>query len=183
MILPIYVFGHPILREECVEIDPSYPDLKQLIDNMFETMYNAEGIGLAAPQVGLNIRLFVIDLEPLSESEPKYKNSKKVFINAQIIERKGEIVKYEEGCLSIPGIHEPVERESEIVIKYMDENFNAHEEEYTDFLARCIQHEYDHIDGILFVDKMSPIRKQMVKKKLLEISKGKKETFYKTRHL
>ena len=183
MTLPIYLFGHPVLRKESVEIDATYSNLKQLIDDMFETMYEAEGIGLAAPQVGLSIRLFVIDLEPLAESDPRYKDFKKVFLNPQIIERKGEIVKYEEGCLSVPGIHESVDRESEIVIRYMDENFIAHEEVYKDFFARCIQHEYDHIDATLFVDKISPIRKQMIKKKLVDISKGKKATFYNTRVL
>lgn len=183
MILPIYVFGHPVLREKNLEIDSTYPKIKELIANMFETMYEAEGIGLAAPQVGYNIRLFVIDLEPLADSEPKYKGFKKVFINPQIIESRGEKVKYEEGCLSVPGVNESVERESEIVIRYMDENFETHEEVYGDFFARCIQHEYDHIEGIIFVDRITPIRKQMTKKKLSEITKGKKQTFYKTRHV
>lgn len=183
MILPIYVFGHPVLREKNKDIDSSYPNIQELIQNMFETMYEAEGIGLAAPQVGYNIRLFVIDLEPLAESEPKYKGFKKVFINPQIVESRGKNVKYEEGCLSIPGINESVERESEIVIKYIDENFEMHEEVYGDFFARCIQHEYDHVEGVMFVDRITPIRKQMVKKKLQEIAKGKKQTFYKTRHV
>lgn len=183
MVLPIYVYGQPILREKCENIDETYPNFTTLIDNMFETMYEAEGIGLAAPQVGLNIRLFIVDLEPLSEDEPKYKGFKKVFVNPQIIEQKGDNVKYEEGCLSIPGINEQVERPSTIIIKYQDENFVEHEEEFSDFFARCIQHEYDHIEGVLFVDKISPIRKQMIKKKLLDISKGKRRTFYKTRSL
>ncbi len=181
MILPIYIYGHPVLREETKEIAPEYPDLKQLIENMFETMYNAEGIGLAAPQIGLPVRLFVIDLEPLAEDEPKYAGFRKVFINAKIVEEFGNEVKMNEGCLSIPGISESVERNSSIRIQYMDENFVPHEEEYTDFFARCIQHEYDHIEGILFVDKITPIRKQLIKSKLSNLIKGRTNCHYKVR--
>lgn len=181
MILPIYLYGQPVLRTKCTDIDNTYPKLKELIDNMFETMYEAEGIGLAAPQIGLNIRLFIVDLEPLAEDNQQYKGFKKVFINPQIIERKGELVKCEEGCLSIPGINESVEREETILIRYQNENFETKEEEYSDFFARCIQHEYDHIEGILFVDKLSPIRTQMIKSKLMNIVKGKKQVFYKTK--
>lgn len=181
MILPIYLYGQPILREVCKDVDSSYPKLQELIDNMFETMYEAEGIGLAAPQVGVNARIFVVDLEPLAEDDAKYSGFKKVFINAQIEEYSGEVVKLSEGCLSIPGIHETVEREDTIRIKYLDENLVEHDEVYTDFFARCIQHEYDHIEGILFIDKLSPIRKQLLKKKLTDMVKGKTRTFYKTR--
>lgn len=181
MILPIYLYGQPVLREVCKNVDASYPKLQELITNMFETMYEAEGIGLAAPQVGVNARVFVVDLAPLAEDEPKYAGFKKVFINAEIVEYTGEIVKLSEGCLSIPGIHESVEREDTIRIKYMDENFVEHDEVYTDFFARCIQHEYDHIEGILFIDKLSPIRKQLLKNKLTNMVKGKTRTFYKTR--
>lgn len=181
MILPIYLYGQPVLREVCKDIDSDYPKLQELIDNMFETMYEAEGVGLAAPQVGLDARIFIVDLAPLAEDEPKYAGFKKVFINAQIVEYSGDQVKYSEGCLSIPGIHESVEREETIRIKYLDEKFVEHDEVYSDFFARCIQHEYDHIEGKLFIDKLSPIRKQLLKKKLTDMVKGKTRTFYKTR--
>ena len=181
MILPIYLYGQPVLRKLCDDITPDYPNLKELIDNMFETMYNAEGVGLAAPQIGLDKRIFVVDLEPLAEDNPQYAGFKKVFINAQIIESTGKEVKYEEGCLSIPGIHEPISREETIRIQYFDENFVKHDEVYTDFFARCIQHEYDHIEGKLFIDKLSPIRRQLIKKKLDNMVKGKTGTFYKTK--
>lgn len=148
---------------------------------MFETMYNADGIGLAAPQIGLNIRLFIVDLEPLGEDDPKYKGFRKVFINPQITEYKGELVKMDEGCLSIPGINEAVEREESIRIQYLDENFIAHDEEYSDFFARCIQHEYDHIEGVLFVDKISGIRKQLIKSKLTNLAKGKTNCRYRVK--
>lgn len=183
MILPVYLYGQPVLREETVEIDKDYPNLSGLIDNMFETMYNADGVGLAAPQIGLNIRLFVIDLEPLAEDDPKYKGFKKVFINPQIIEYKGDMVKMTEGCLSIPGINESVEREESIRIQYFDENFVEHDEEYSDFYARCIQHEYDHIEGVLFVDKISAIRKQLIKSKLTNLVKGRVNCHYRTKAL
>lgn len=173
MILPIYLYGHPILRKIAKDIPADYPNLKELIDNMLETMYNADGVGLAAPQIGLDIRLFIIDLEPLAEDDPRYAGFKKVFINPKIIEYTGEIVKMEEGCLSIPGINEAVEREEKIRIQYVDENFVSHDEEYGDFFARCIQHEYDHIEGKLFVDKLSGIRKQLIKSKLTNLMKGR----------
>lgn len=181
MILPVYVYGQPVLRKVAHDITPDYPNLKGLIDNMFETMYNADGVGLAAPQVGLDIRLFVIDLGPMGEDDPKYKGFKKVFINAHILERKGEIKTVQEGCLSLPGLHESVAREETVVIRYMDENFVEHEEEYSDFFARCIQHEYDHIDGVLFIDKISPIRKQLVKSKLSNMLKGKTDCHYRVK--
>ena len=181
MILPIYLYGQPILREETHDITPDYPNLKALIDNMFETMYTADGVGLAAPQIGLNIRLFVIDLEPLAEDNPEYANFKKVFINPQIVEYKDKLVKMEEGCLSIPGINESVERESTIRIQYMDEKFVLHDEEYSTFFARCIQHEYDHIEGVLFTDKISAIRKQMIKSKLTNMIKGKTNCHYRVK--
>ncbi|WP_029904805.1 peptide deformylase [Prevotella sp. 10(H)] len=181
MILPIYLYGHPILRKKAKEITADYPNLKELIDNMFETMYNADGIGLAAPQVGLDIRLFVIDLEPLAEDNPMYSGFKKVFINPVIVEETGEIVKLEEGCLSIPGINENVDREEKIRIQYFDENFVAHDETYEAFFARCIQHEYDHIEGILFIDKISGIRKQLIKSKLNNLIKGRVNCRYKVK--
>lgn len=183
MILPIYIYGHPVLRKVAQDIDPeTYPNLKELIDNMFETMYNADGIGLAGPQVGLEDRIFVVDLSPLADDEhPEFKDFKKAFINAHIIERRGEVDSVEEGCLSIPGIHEKVSREEEILIRYLDENLQPHEETFSGFKARVIQHEYDHIDGILFIDKISPLRKRMVKGKLTNMEKGKVACGYKIR--
>lgn len=181
MILPIYLYGQPVLRKIAHNIDKDYPNLNELIQNMFETMYNADGIGLAAPQIGLDIRLFVIDLEPLAEDDEKYHGFKKTFINAEIIERTGEIVSTQEGCLSIPGINENVPREETVKIKYFDENFVEHEEVYSDFFARCIQHEYDHIDGKLFIDKISGIRKQLIKSKLNNLTKGRVNCSYRTK--
>lgn len=183
MILPIYIYGHPVLRKEAKDIDTSsYLNLKELIDNMFETMYNAEGVGLAAPQVGLEDRIFVIDLSPLADEEhPEYKDLKKVFINARIIARSGDTELMEEGCLSIPGINENVPRQDKIEIEYLDENLESHSETYTGFTARVIQHEYDHIEGILFVDHISAIRKRLVKSKLTNMSKGKVSCHYKVR--
>ncbi|WP_298646620.1 peptide deformylase [uncultured Proteiniphilum sp.] len=183
MILPIYIYGHPVLRKVAQDIDPeNYSHLKELIDNMFETMYGADGVGLAGPQVGLEDRIFVVDLSPLaSEEHPEFKDFKKVFINAHITERNGEMESAEEGCLSIPGIHEKVPREDEIRIQYLDENLQAQDEVYSGYMARVIQHEYDHIEGILFIDKISPLRKRMVKGKLSNMEKGKVACEYKIR--
>lgn len=181
MILPIYLYGQPVLRKVGRDIEKDYPNLKTLIENMFETMYNADGIGLAAPQIGLDIRLFVIDLEPLAEDNPKYSGFKKVFINPRIVEETGELVKMEEGCLSIPGINEIVERKERIRIQYFDENFVPQEEVYDDFFARCIQHEYDHIEGKLFIDHISGIRKQLIKGKLNMMIKGRTNCRYRVK--
>ncbi len=183
MILPIYIYGHPVLRKVAQDIDAAnYPNLKELIDNMFETMYRADGVGLAGPQVGLEERIFVVDLSPMaSEEYPEFRDFKKVFINAHITERSGEQELVEEGCLSIPGIHEKVPREGEVRISYLDENLQSHQERYTGFMARVIQHEYDHLDGILFTDHISPLRKRMVKSKLIHMEKGKVSCDYKIR--
>ncbi len=182
MILPIYIYGHPVLRKETQDIDASYPNLKELIDNMYETMYNADGVGLAAPQVGLVDRIFVIDLSPLADEEsPQYEGLKKTFINARIISRTGDMVSTEEGCLSIPGINESVPRHDEIEIEYLDENLEPHTETFTGFTARVIQHEYDHIDGILFIDHISAIRKRLIKSKLTNMTKGKVSCHYRVR--
>ncbi len=178
MILPVTVYGNPVLRKVGKDIDPDYEGLQQLIENMWETLYHAEGIGLAAPQVGKPIRLFMIDLDPLSEEYPEYKGLKKVFINAHILEREGEEVTDEEGCLSLPGIRENVPRKDRIRIQYMDENFKEYDEVYEGWAARVIQHEYDHIDGKLFIDYISPIRRRMIKSRLIAISKGKVNTSY-----
>lgn len=182
MILPIYIYGHPVLRKETQDIDASYPNLKELVDNMYETMYNADGVGLAAPQVGLVDRIFVIDLSPLADEEsPQYEGLKKTFINARITSRTGDMVSTEEGCLSIPGINESVPRHDEIEIEYLDENLEPHTETFTGFTARVIQHEYDHIDGILFIDHISAIRKRLIKSKLTNMTKGKVSCHYKVR--
>lgn len=184
MILPIRAFGDPVLRQKTVDIDPNYKNLKPLIENMFETMADAYGVGLAAPQIGLAIRLFIVDLTPFADDEEyediseELKSFKKVFINPKIIENKGEEWKFNEGCLSIPGVREDVSRPETIVIEYLDENFKKHKEEISDIRARVIQHEYDHIEGILFTDYLSPFKKKLVQNKLKNISKGKVKADY-----
>jgi len=180
MIYPIVVYGHPVLKKVAVDIDRDYPGLQQFVMDMFETMYNAEGLGLAAPQVGKSIRLFVIDGEPIAEDEPEMASFRKVFINAHIIERSGDLVPMNEGCLSIPNIREEVKRESHVRIKYVDENWNEFDEVYDGYKARVIQHEYDHLDGKLFVERINPLKKQLIKGKLSDISRGKFDASYKT---
>ena len=179
MQLPIYLYGQQVLRKETEDITPEYPGLSDLIANMYETMTKADGVGLAAPQVGLSIRLFVIDLSPLGEDDPKYKDYKKTFINPQIVEFSQETCAIEEGCLSLPDIHESVTRSVNIRIRYQDEQFVQHEEAFADYEARVIQHEYDHLEGKVFTDRISPIRKQLIKSKLTSIFKGKIRPFYK----
>jgi peptide deformylase len=191
MILPIVVYGDPVLRKAGADIDKSYEGLDQLIKDMFETMYKAKGVGLAAPQIGKAIRLFVVDTEPFSESDdddddeftPEQKKElqafKKVFINARILEEKGEEWKFNEGCLSIPKIREDVSRKPDIEIEYDDENFVKHRETYTGVIARVIQHEYDHIEGKLFTDKISPFKRKMISGKLNDIANGKISADYK----
>lgn len=181
MIKPVYVYGSPVLRKVAKEIESDYPNLRGLIDDMFETMYNSDGIGLAAPQVGLPIRLFVVDASPLSEDHPEVQDFKKAFINPTIVERSPEITLYNEGCLSIPNIREDVERPESIVIRYVDKDFNEHEERFDGIAARIIQHEYDHLEGILFTDKVSSLRRQLLKSKLSAISKGKFNASYKVK--
>ncbi|MFC0876221.1 peptide deformylase [Saccharicrinis sp. FJH2] len=181
MILPVVVYGHPVLRKVGEDITPDYPHLNELIENMFQTMHNADGIGLAAPQVGLSIRLFVIDLSIMGNENPEFATFKKAFINAQIVEKTGDDEFEEEGCLSIPNIRERVLRKNRVRIKYLDENFEAHDEVYEGWIARVIQHEYDHIDGRLFVDLISPLRRRLIKNKLIAISKGKISAGYKTK--
>jgi peptide deformylase len=180
MIYPIVVYGHAVLRKVAEEIDKDYPGLDQLIPDLFETMYYSEGLGLAAPQIGKSIRIFVIDGTPVAEDEPSLADFKKVFINAHIIEKTGELVPMNEGCLSIPNLREEVNRESKIRITYYDENWEFHDEIYDGFKARVIQHEYDHLDGIMFTDKVSPLRRRLLKSKLTAISKGRFEAEYKT---
>lgn len=183
MILPIFLYGQPVLRKVTQDITPDYPGLKDLIANMFETMYHADGIGLAAPQVGLDIRLLVIDLSPLSDVDPTFAGFKKVMINASILEADGEEKLVEEGCLSLPGIHENVPRKNRIRIKYKDEDFVEHEEEFEGFFARVIQHEFDHLEGKMFVDYLSGIRKQLIKSKLNNIMIGKVRCSYRVKAL
>lgn len=178
MKLPIVAYGDPVLRKKAEEIDEDYPNLKQIIDDMFDTMYGARGVGLAAPQIGLPIRLFVIDASPFaeddedSEGDPSLKDFKKVLINPIIIEESGDKWAFNEGCLSIPDITEDVMRHPNIVINYLDENFEEHEVQLSGLAARIVQHEYDHIEGKLFVDKLGPLKKTMLKSKLDAISKG-----------
>jgi peptide deformylase len=180
MIYPIVVYGHPVLRKVAEEIDKDYKGLNQLIDDLFETMYYSEGLGLAAPQIGKSIRIFVIDGKPAAEDEPALAEFKKVFINAHITERSGDLVPMNEGCLSIPNLREEVVRESHIRINYYDENWEFHDEVHEGYKARIIQHEYDHLDGVLFTDKINPLRRRLIKGKLTAISKGRFEADYKT---
>lgn len=179
MILPIYTYGQPVLRKETENITKEYPNLAALVDNMFQTMYNSDGVGLAAPQVGLNIRLFVIDASPMVDVFPEIDTAKHVFINPEITEFGEETVSYEEGCLSVPGIHEKVVRPKEITINYFDENFVEHTDRLDGFFARIVQHEYDHLEGHVFTDHVSPLRRQMISGKLQNIAKGKVRCSYK----
>lgn len=180
MKLPIYLYGHPILRELCHDITADYEGLDKLIADMWETMYVTDGIGLAAPQIGKDIRLFVIDAEPMGEDFPECRGFKRCFINAHIVEYSEDTLTETEGCLSIPSIHEKVERPATITIEYVNEKFEPQRETFTGFAARVIQHEYDHIEGVLFIDKISAIRKTMVKGKLMNIAKGKVNAGYRT---
>lgn len=188
MILPILAYGDPILKKESEEIDETYTDLETLIEDMFETMYRAKGVGLAAPQIGKNIRLFIVDGSPFAEKEegedddPRalgIENFKKVFINPIIEEEEGEEWSFQEGCLSIPKIREKVSRKSDIVISYYNENWELKEERYSGYAARIIQHEYDHIEGVLFTDYLSPLKRKLLKKKLNNITNGLIEIDYK----
>ena len=179
MKLPIIAYGDPVLKKLATDITSEYPNLKQLIEDMFETMYHAQGVGLAAPQVGLAIRLFVIDASPFEEDDAQLKNFKKVFINAKITEENGDKWAFNEGCLSIPDIREDVSRHQSIKITYQDENWVWHEESYDGLAARVIQHEYDHIEGKLLTDRLSPLRKTMLKNKLESISRGMVKVDYK----
>ena len=188
MILPIVAYGDPVLRKVGTAITPEYPELSTLITNMKETMYNAHGVGLAAPQIGKAIRLFVIDASPFGEDEELSEadrtalaDFKHVFINPQIVEEKGDEWAFNEGCLSIPDVREDVFRQEEITIEYQDENFEKHTKTLNGLAARVFQHEYDHIEGILFTDKLSTLKKRLIKKKLENISKGKINAEYRMR--
>ena len=176
---PVTVYGDPLLRKKAKEIDEDYPNLKEVIENMWETMYYSDGVGLAAPQVGLPIRMFLVDASSGADEEPELIDFKKVFINPEIIETKGEEWVMNEGCLSLPEIREDVTRPDEVTIRWFDEKFEEHEETFKGFAGRVIQHEYDHLEGILFIDYLSPLRKRLLKSKLLNISKGKVQPHYK----
>ncbi len=179
MIYPITVYGDPLLRKVAQPVENNFEGLKELIDNMFETMYHSEGVGLAAPQVGKSMRIFVVDASSAAdEDEPELEGFKKAFINPEILERTGDNWVMNEGCLSLPEIREDISRPEHVKIKYLDENLNEHIEKYSGFAARVIQHEYDHLDGVLLIDYLSPLRRRILKSKLTAISKGKVETAY-----
>jgi len=180
MKFPIIAYGDPVLRRKATAIEPDeYPHIKELVANMFETMYGAHGVGLAAPQVGLSMRLFVIDASTFGDDDPSLKDFKKAFINASILDETGDEWAFNEGCLSIPEIREDVYRKPVVTLSYYDEDWKHHEETFKGMAARVIQHEYDHIEGKLFTDKLSPLRKRMIEKKLNDISKGIVDVDYK----
>ena len=177
MILPIYAYGQPVLRKKASDIDAQYPDLNALIDNMFETMYDSNGIGLAAPRIGLSIRLFLVDGSEIEDINPK--GFKEVFINPVIEEEFGTEWEFEEGCLSIPDVRAHVKRKGELTIRYFDRNWNEHTKTFNGMAARIIQHEYDHIEGVLFTDRISPLKRNMLKRRMEGISKGRVNVDYK----
>lgn len=181
MQLPIYLYGQQVLRKATETVTPDYPNLSQLIADMFETMSKADGVGLAAPQVGLSLRLFVVDLSPMADEDERYADYKKVFINPEILSFSEETCTMEEGCLSVPDIHENVVRSTSVLVRYQDEQFRTFEERFHDYEARVIQHEYDHLEGKIFTDRISPIRRQLIKTKLTNIVKGKTLPRYKFR--
>lgn len=182
MKLPIYLYGHPVLREKSKDITPDYKDLPKLLDDMFETMYSSDGVGLAAPQIGRNDRIIVLDASPLAESFPELDGKKMVLINAQLEQLDGDSVTRGEGCLSLPGLSENVTRVEHIRLKWIDENFEPHDEVFEGFLARIILHEYDHLEGHVYIDHISPIRKQLIKSKLNNIVTGKTRCDYPVRY-
>jgi len=179
MILPITAYGHPTLKKVASDIDRNFIGLEELISNMFETMYHTNGVGLAAPQVDVSVRLLVIDASPYADQYPEAKDFKKVMINPYITKEEGEEWTFNEGCLSIPDIRDDVVRKQTITVKYLDENLLVHEEQYSGIIARIIQHEYDHLEGILFVDRLTPFKKMLLKRKLSDISKGNIDVDYK----
>lgn len=182
MKLPIYLFGHPVLRRESKDVTPDYPELKKLLDDMYETMYYSEGVGLAAPQIGRNDRIVVIDASPVADNFPECAGRKMTLINPKVEVLDGDAVSRDEGCLSVPDMSESVSRVEHIRLTWLDEDFNPHEEEISGFLARIVQHECDHLDGKLYVDHISPIRKQLIRGKLNNIMTGKKRVDYPVRY-
>ena len=181
MILPIYTYGQPVLRKVAEDITPEYPELKELIQNMFETNERADGVGLAAPQIGLPIRVVIIDLTPLAEDFPEYADFRRAYINAHVVDTDGEIILMDEGCLSLPGIHEKVPRAERVRVQYMDENFVEHDEWVDGYLARVMQHEFDHLEGKVFTDRISPLRRQMNRGKFNALLAGKVRCDYKVK--
>lgn len=181
MILPIVAYGDPVLQQEGKELTPDHPGLSELIDNMFETMYAAHGVGLAAPQVGKSLKLFVVDASPFAEDEPSLEGFKKVFINPVILKEEGDHWSFNEGCLSFPDLRIDIDRQEQVTIRYQDRDFNTHEETYTGLAARVLQHEYDHVYGVVFTDRVTPIRRRMLKGKMNNIAKGKVQADYKMR--
>ena len=181
MVLPIYTYGQPVLRKEAEDIAPDYPELKELVQNMFETNERADGVGLAAPQIGLPIRVVIVDLRPLAEDYPEYADFKRAYINGYIVEEDGETLLMDEGCLSLPGIHEKVPRAEKVRIQYVDEDFVEHDEWVDGFLARVIQHEIDHLEGKVFTDRVTPLRRNLLKGKMTKLSNGKYRCAYKTK--
>ena len=181
MIYPIVIYGSQVLRNVSEDITPEYPELKKLLDDMWITLGEAEGVGLAAPQIGKNIRLFIVDCTPWGDENPELAEFKRVFINAEIYERSEETSLFEEGCLSLPGLHENVRRPVSIRMRYLDENFVEHDEEFSGYPARVIQHEYDHIEGLVFTDHLAPIRKNLIKNKLQKMARGSYRAAYKTK--
>ena len=183
MILPIYIYGQPVLRKQAEDISPDYPGLDELLKNMYETLDAADGVGLAAPQIGLAIRVVVIDLDVLKDDMPEYEGFRHAYINSHIVEvdNDSEKVSMEEGCLSIPGIHETVVRPTRIHVTYLDEEMKEHDEWVEGYLARVMQHEFDHLDGTMFVDRVSPLRKQLIRGKLKAMMQGKYRCAYRTK--
>ncbi|MBN1950226.1 MAG: peptide deformylase [Bacteroidales bacterium] len=181
MIYPIVVYGSPMLRRVSTEIDKNYSDLEKLIEDMFETMQVSDGVGLAAPQIGKSIRIFVIDATPMADDDPSLEGFKKAFINPRIVDENGEPWAYVEGCLSLPNIREEVKRPENVRIQYYDADFNFHDETFDGIKSRIIQHEYDHLEGVLFIDKIAPLKRKLLKGKLNDIAKGKAQTSYRTK--
>lgn len=181
MVYPIVVYGSPVLRGENKEIDSTYPELGRLVEDMFHTMRTAEGVGLAAPQIGRNIRLFVIDATPWSDDEPELAGFRRAFINPEIYYFSEDEVYYNEGCLSLPGINEDVSRPASVRMRYLDENFEPHDEEFSGRAARIVQHEYDHLEGAVFTDRLAPLRRTLLKSKLAGYSKGRYKASYRTK--
>lgn len=181
MIYPIVIYGDEVLRRRCEELTPDYPDVKTLVRDMFSTLEVAEGVGLAAPQIGKNIRLFIVDCTPWAEEDPSCVDYKRAFINPEIYAFSSEKKTYNEGCLSFPGLHADVQRSLSIRMRYLDEEFRPHDEEFVGLKAWVVQHEYDHVEGIVFTDRVSPLRRNLIKGKLLNLAKGKYSCSYKTK--
>lgn len=179
MILPVIAYGHPVLKKKAVDIDPKDESLGKLIEDMFDTMYSSKGVGLAGPQVNQSKRIFVVDATPFAEEDKQAEGFKKVFLNPEIIELSGKMKMFEEGCLSFPGLRESIEREEVVRLQYYDKDFNFHDEEFDGIISRIIQHEYDHIEGRVFVDRISRIRKTLLKRRLSDISTGNVDADYK----